>query len=94
MDFEWDKAKREENLRKHGVDFLRAAIMFENAIIERIDDRVDYGKERVLALGEVEGTVYRVAYTLLGTRIRIISAMKASRNEQKTSYQAVFGRGD
>ncbi len=94
MEFEWDEAKREKNLRKHGVDFFRAAIMFENAIIEGLDDREDYGGERMLALGQVDGTVYRVAYTLRERRIRIISAMKASRNEQKTYYQAVFDRGD
>jgi len=94
MEFEWDEAKCQENLSKHGVDFLRAALIFENAIIERVDDRENYGEERLVALGEVEGAVYRVAYTLRGTRIRIISAMKASRNEQKTYYQAVFGRGD
>lgn len=94
MEFEWDEAKREENLRKHGVDFLRAAIMFETAIIERVDDREHYGDERMIPLGQVDGVPYRIVYTLRGTRIRIISAMKASRNEQKIYYQAVFGRGD
>jgi len=60
MEFEWDEAKRRENLNKHGVDFLRAALMFETPVLEQIDDREDYGEERMIALGEVDGTVYRV----------------------------------
>jgi len=94
MEFEWDEAKRRENLNKHGVDFLRAALMFETPVLEQIDDREDYGEERMIALGEVDGTVYRVTYSLRRTCIRMISAMKAGRNEQKAYYQAVFGRGD
>jgi len=94
MEFEWDEAKREANLRKHGVDFLRAALIFENAILEQIDDREDYGEERMIALGEAEGVVYRVTYTTRDACIRIISAMKASRNEQKIYYQTLFARRD
>jgi len=29
MDFEWDEAKRLANLEKHGVDFLRAQMLFD-----------------------------------------------------------------
>ncbi len=27
--FEWDENKRQQNLAKHGVDFLRAALVFD-----------------------------------------------------------------
>ncbi len=46
MSFEWDEDKREANIRRHGVDFVRAAQMFSNPILERPDDREDYGEDR------------------------------------------------
>ena len=39
MLFEWDENKRQRNLQKHGVDFVRAVKMFSNPILERTDDR-------------------------------------------------------
>lgn len=30
MDFEWDEKKRKENLRKHGLDFRDAPILFKD----------------------------------------------------------------
>ncbi len=42
--FEWDRAKREVNLRKHGLDFLKAVRVFEGPVLERQDQRRDYGE--------------------------------------------------
>jgi uncharacterized protein len=90
MQFEWDEEKRAANIRKHKVDFLTATLIFENETVERIDDREDYGEERVIALGRVEGAVYRVVYTLRGEIVRIISAMKASKDEEEIYYREIF----
>jgi uncharacterized DUF497 family protein len=30
MDFEWDSAKEESNLRKHGISFVAAALVLES----------------------------------------------------------------
>ena len=46
MLFEWDENKRESNLRKHGVDFVRAVNVFSNPILERLDDREVHGEDR------------------------------------------------
>lgn len=51
MDVEWHEDKREYNLEKHGIDFVRAAKIFENPIVERLDDREDYGEDRYIAIG-------------------------------------------
>jgi uncharacterized protein len=56
LEFEWDEDKRASNLSKHGVDFLRVALMFESATVEDIDDREEYDEERIIALGQVDGT--------------------------------------
>ena len=91
--FEWDERKARANLRKHLVSFLTAAAVFENEMLERVDDREDYGEVRWIALGRVDAEVYRVVYTWRGEDvIRIISAQKASRDEREIYHRAVLGR--
>ncbi len=54
MGFEWDERKRESNIKTHDVDFVRAARIFANPVLERLVDREDYGEERWIALGHWE----------------------------------------
>lgn len=61
--FEWDDAKERANLRKHGFAFVEAASLFETSVIEDIDDRFDYGEERLIAFGPVRGMVVCCVYT-------------------------------
>jgi uncharacterized protein (DUF4415 family) len=44
--FEWDEGKRQRNLAKHGVDFLRAARIFDGPVVEWDDSRCEYGERR------------------------------------------------
>ena len=89
--FEWDEDKAKQNVAKHGVSFLTAGEIFANEIIERIDDREDYGELRFIALGRVETEIYRVAYTWRSEKvIRIIPAQKASRYERETYHREIF----
>ncbi len=88
--FEWDERKARANLRKH---LVTAAAVFENEMLERINDRGDYGEVRWVALGRVDEEVYRVVYTWRGEDvIRIITAQKASRDEREIYHRAVLGR--
>ena len=91
LEFEWDEAKARINLEKHKVSFLTAAATFTNERLERIDDREDYGELRWIALGRVKDEVYRVVFTWRGENlIRLISAQKASRDEQESYYRETF----
>jgi len=91
LEFEWDEEKARTNLAKHGVSFLTAAEIFANEILERIDDREDYGEVRFIALGTVDTEVYRVVFTWRSENlIRIISAQKASRDEREIYHRATF----
>ena len=91
LQFEWDEDKAARNLAKHGVSFLTGAAIFANPIVERIDDRQDYGELRFIALGRVETQVYRVACTWRGDNvIRIITAQKASRHERELYFREIF----
>ncbi len=91
LEFEWDEEKASANLRKHRVSFLTAAEAFANEIIERIDDREDYGEIRFIALGRVDTEAYRIVFTWRGeSLIRIISAQKASRDEREIYHRATL----
>mgnify|MGYP000628029257 CR=1 FL=1 len=79
--FEYDDGKRVQNLTKHGVDFLDAALIFEGLTLVREDTRKDYGETRLIALGMVDETVYVVTYTMRGETTRIISAWQGGRKE-------------
>ena len=52
MEFEWDSAKHETNLRRRGIGFDEAALIFEGEVIEWPDRRTDYGEVRMNAIGE------------------------------------------
>jgi len=91
MVFEWDEAKRHSNLLKHGVDFEVAIEIFLSFVIGKVDDKQDYGEERVQVLGEIEGRVHVVVYTDRPSGRRIISARKANEREQRT-YHTAYAR--
>ncbi len=90
--FEWDEEKRAINIESHGVDFIRAAMIFTNPTLEDTDAREDYGETRHRALGHVEGEFYIVIYTWRGKARRIISAWKAGRNDQRNYHANFTGR--
>lgn len=88
MRFEWDEAKREANLRKHGIDFAEVGTLFEGYTVTFEDDRSDYGERRLITYGVLKESVIVVAHTERGRTIRIISARKASRHEQKSYFSS------
>ncbi len=92
VDFEWDENKREQNWLKHGIDFAEAALIFENPILEKEDNRFDYGEKRFIAYGHFEEEYSVVVYTIRGNKVRIISAWIAGEDE-KRKYQKCFPRG-
>jgi uncharacterized protein len=55
--------------------------------LEFFDDRQDYGEERFVIIGMVDGQVLFVAYTEEKDVIRIISARRATKHEQETYLQ-------
>ena len=88
MEFEWDDAKARSNLRDHGVSFEYATLIFEDAArVERPDTRLDYGEERWLTVGFVDRFELVVVYTLRESRIRMISARKATSDERKEYWE-------
>jgi uncharacterized DUF497 family protein len=82
MDFEWDEAKSQANLAKHGIPLDLVPLAFEGPILARRNDR--HGEERWIAIGLIEGLAVAFAYMKRGDRIRIITARRANRYERET----------
>ncbi|MCJ2083391.1 BrnT family toxin [Methylobacterium sp. J-090] len=62
--------------------------MFRGFRVTREDTRRSYGERRFVTLGQYDGTVLCVIYTLRDDDIRIISAWKAGRHEREAYIQA------
>jgi uncharacterized DUF497 family protein len=82
MEFEWDEGKRAANLAKHGLDFADVERLdWMTARIER-DHRFDYGEDRFIAVGALDGALVAVAFTPRGGITCIVSTRPASRRER------------
>ncbi|MBZ9815540.1 BrnT family toxin [Mesorhizobium sp. CA7] len=88
LEFEWDDQKATSNLAKHGVAFADAKRLVRRHPCSASDRSMDYEEERFIGIGIVNGLVLTVVYTERGDRIRLISARKATRHEQKAYDQA------
>jgi uncharacterized DUF497 family protein len=91
MSFEWDEAKREANIQKHGVDFVLAKAIFDGPTVETQDSRRDYGEPRIGAYGVAGETVLFVIYTWRANRRRLISARKAGTYERDLYHAQTSG---
>jgi uncharacterized DUF497 family protein len=87
MEFVWDDAKDEANLRKHGISFDEAKLIFDGPVLTRVDDRADYGEIREISLGLLSPDApLMVVHTARDEKTRLISARKANRQERKIYY--------
>ncbi|MGD9562111.1 MAG: BrnT family toxin [Pyrinomonadaceae bacterium] len=88
--FEWDIRKERLNINKHGVTFDEAKSIFadENLLTFK-DDFHSEAEDRFLSIGlSTDVKILLVVHTEIGRNsneilIRLISARKATRNEQK-----------
>ena len=89
MRYGWDEDKRQENLRRHGLDFMDAERVFAGPTVLKVDDRFDYGEDRFMSLGFLDGRVVSVVHTETDEMIRIISLRKASKREEAIYFEEI-----
>jgi uncharacterized DUF497 family protein len=89
MRYEWDEAKRQFNIQKHGIDFVGIEKAFAGATLTILDDRFDYGESRFITLGIISGRVVLIAHTETQEVIRIISVRKATKNEEANYFKEI-----
>ena len=88
MKIEFDPIKDARNFEKHGISLAEAETLLGGFIIEREDDRKDYGEVRIIATGEISGRVFVCVYTRRGNAFRPISLRPANKVERDAYAQA------
>ena len=84
MEFEYDPAKSESNLRKHKIDFEDAQRLWGGVVVEAPARTVD-GESRTVAFGMIDGKHWTVVFADRNGKKRIISARR-SRDKEARFY--------
>lgn len=80
ISFEYDPAKSQRNLDKHGIDFEEAQALWEDPDLIEIDAKTP-DEPRSLAIGTIEGKVWSAVITYRKGKVRIISVRRARKTE-------------
>jgi uncharacterized DUF497 family protein len=83
----WDDAKRQANLRNHGLDFAGCEEVFDHPVITVEDARMAYGEQRINLLGWLKGCVVHMTYTERGETLQVISLREASKHETRLYFK-------
>ncbi len=89
MKYGWDEAKRQSNLRDHHIDFADIEPVFKGETVTILDDRFDYGEQRFVSFGLLDGCVVAIVHTETDEMIHIISARKATKREENSYFQEI-----
>jgi hypothetical protein len=93
LHFEWDENKNAENIRKHGLDFNDAWLIFDLPMLVDIDDREDYGETRFIGVGFLKNFVVTLVFTEPNEKtVRIISLRKALKYEREQFEKYIANR--
>ena len=90
MTYEWDPAKAQANVKKHRVTFEEAASVFlDPSALTFWDPDHSEGEDHQITIGRsARHRVLFIAHAPRDGRVRIISARKATRKEQKQYEEA------
>lgn len=86
MEFEFDPAKSAANLEKHGIDFVAAQALWDDALRVEIPART-VDEPRWLILGRIAGKHWSAVVTYREGRVRLIS-VRRSRTEEVEIYES------
>lgn len=88
MLYEWDEQKRAANKARHRVDFpVVVDFDWDNALVAP-DDRRDYGEERFMSIGPIDGRLHVLIFTPRDAAVRVISLRKANKREVRQYEKA------
>lgn len=85
----WDEAKRQSNLKNHGIDFAGSEAIFDGPVVVLEDARQSYGELRLNAIGWLHGSVVHMTYTERAQDFHVISLRKAEKHEIKRFIQEI-----
>ena len=91
LSFKWDKNKEQKNIVKHRINFDEAkTVFYDKEALLKFDSEHSEDEERFILLGLSSlANVLIVCHCYRGQdeKIRIISARKATKNEEKQYYE-------
>lgn len=91
MRIDYDRAKADHILAMRGLDFARAREIFAVHHFTARNLRVDYGEDRLITVGKLDGRMVVLVWTPRGAVRRIISLSKAN-DREKARYAQKLGR--
>lgn len=86
MDFEFDPDKSATNLKKHGIDFVEAQELWEDADRLLVPAKTQ-GEARYMLVGKTGQKYWSAIFTYRDESIRIISVRRA-RKEEVNAYES------
>ena len=91
MRITYDPNKRQKTLEERKLDFEDALKLFAGVHYTDPDLRFDYGEEREISVGLLDGSIVVLVWTEREDSRRIISMRKADEDERE-KYYAYLGR--
>jgi hypothetical protein len=86
MDFEFDESKSHANKVKHGINFVEAQALWEDADLLEIPVRTE-DEPRSVVVGRIGEKHWSAIVTRRDQRVRIIS-VRRSRKEERELYES------
>jgi len=80
MEFDFDEAKSQINLKKHGIDFVQAQDLWEDLERVEIPSRTE-DEPRFMVIGKIGDRHWSAVITYRDDKTRIISARRSRREE-------------
>jgi uncharacterized DUF497 family protein len=84
--FEFDEAKSQANLQKHGINFVDAQALWDDARLLEIPAKTE-DEPRYLMIGLIDGKHWSAVITYRESNIRLISVRRA-RTEEVALYES------
>ena len=83
MSITYDPVKQVATLESRGLDMARAGEVFDGTTLTVADDRRDYGEDRFITIGFLDGAMVVLVWTPRDGTQRIISMRKANERERR-----------
>lgn len=83
----FDQSKHQSNLKKHEIELAECEAVFDNPMLTREDTREQYGEQRLVSLGWLNGKVVALVWTDREDGPRLISCREATSHEQKAYFR-------
>jgi len=84
--FEFDETKNQANLKKHGIDFIDAQLLWNDPRLLEIPAKTE-DELRYLVVGIINNKHWSAVITYRGANVRLVS-VRRSRTEEVALYES------